>query len=448
MPARQACPHQDTCHASPGQIRFHTAAAFSGLAALRAISVNHHTTGFAELATLSLAAPDAQRLRERLAESSIEAAVLATCNRSEVYWRARLPGDDDVAAGAFCDALGLGEDALGRVSTRWAGEAAARHLFRVCCGLESLVVGEAEILGQVRAANEASVGAGDFIPGVLRAALRAGRQARAETAIGVGAMSVASMAVRWLAGRVALGASRVLVVGAGQTGTKTARLLRAEGAERLTIANRSFERATALADSVGARVISLEALDVALADADAVIVTAQASDWLITAEQLKRAVADRPGGPLLVIDLAMPAGVEPANVAGACRMDLTGLEAHVEQHRRSREAEIPRVEAVIARELGWLRGWARHEALRPLVSDLRRKVESIRRSELARALDEASGAAVHDADLLERLSRRLLDHVLAIPLATLEDENLPIGPTDADSIRRLFALDPGGPGCG
>jgi glutamyl-tRNA reductase len=448
MSVRHACPHQDICQASPGQLHFLTVASLSGLSALRAITVSHRTAGFAELATLSLATPDAQRLRTRLAESAVEALVLATCNRTELYWRARVPGDDETSTEAFCEVLGIEEAALDAVAERLTGEAAARHLFRVCCGLESLVIGEAEILGQVRAAGEASVGAGDFLAGVLRAALRAGRQARAETAIGMGALSVASTAVRWLAGRLALAQSHVLVIGAGQTGAKTAKLVRAEGVARLSIANRSRQRAHDLAETVGAGVVDFGDVDRALSAADAVFVTAQATGWLLTRERLRRAVAARPARPLFVVDLAMPAAVEPGEVGGVARIDLGGLEAHVEEHRRSREAEIPLVEAVIERELGWLRAWARHEALRPLVSDLRRKVEGVRRAEVARAVREASGMADGGADIIERVSRRLLDQVLAIPLATLEAGDLPLDATHAEYLRRLFALDAGDPPCG
>jgi glutamyl-tRNA reductase len=162
---------------------------------------------------------------------------------------------------------------------------------------------------------------------------------------------------------------------------------------------------------------------------------------VISVAQLRQAIAARPSRPLVVVDLAMPAGVEPGALDGVTRIDLGGIERVTGAHRRQREAEIPRVEALIARELDWLRAWARHQALRPLVSDLRRKVEAIRRAELARAQQELSPSGEGDAALLERLSRRLLDRILALPLAALEAGDLPLDTTHAEYLRRLFALE-------
>jgi glutamyl-tRNA reductase len=433
-----ACPHQDVCSTVPAQLYFRTVASYSGLAALRALGVNHRHAGLAELQHLSLDCEAAARLHDDLSRAGIESVVIKTCNRTEVYWRARVPGDDEVVRAAFAGAFGLADESIDRIATRLSGEAAAVHLFRVCCGLESLVLGEAEILGQVRAALDACRGAGAFLDGVFRAALRTGRQARAETAIGAGALSVASTGMQWLAGHLPLASSRVLVVGAGDTGTKAARQLKSMGAGSLVIMNRTISHAEALAKTVGGTAAGLDALGPELARADAVVCAATASDWLIHLSDLRAATAA--GAHPVVIDLAMPPNVEPGNVDGVLRIDLGGLEHLAELNRRQRAAEVPGVEAVIAREMQWLHAWARHEAMRPLVSDLRRKVEAIRRSELARAERELAQAAAVDVAVLERLSRRLLDQVLAIPLAQLEAGELPLDATHAEYLRRLFAL--------
>jgi glutamyl-tRNA reductase len=134
--------------------------------------------------------------------------------------------------------------------------------------------------------------------------------------------------------------------------------------------------------------------------------------------------------------------VEPGEVAGVTRVDLGLIEREVERQRDRRAAEVPKVERVIDRELHHLQSWARHHALRPLASELRRKVEAIRRAELERARNELPGGAA-DAEVLDRLTRRLLDQVLAIPLATLEAGDLPLDATQAQYLRRLFALEPG-----
>jgi glutamyl-tRNA reductase len=442
-----SCPHQDTCAGIPAHAHFHTVAAFSGLAALRALTVTHRRVDLSTLQSLSLGCEPAMGLHDDLSARGVESFVLATCNRTEVYWRAQVPGDDEAVREAFSARLGAPAASMEGLAESLSGEEAAAHLFRVCCGLESLVLGEAEILGQVRAALDACTGTGRFIQGVVQAALRTGRLARAETAIGTGALSVASTAVQWLAGQIPVAERRILVVGAGDTGVKAARHLASLGTGQLVIANRTRSRAEAVASALGARATGLDALTEEVHLADAVVCAATAPHWLIPRSILERTAAARCGRPLRVVDLAMPAGVEPGPVTGVTLVDLGTLQRTVEVHRTRREAEVPKVEAVVARELKWLHAWARHQALRPLVSDLRRKVEAIRRAELARAQDELARSNEPDPSVMERLSRRLLEQVLAIPLATLEAGELPLDATHAEYLRRLFALESGSPSC-
>ena len=433
------CPHQGVCSTVPAHVHFHAVASFSGLAALRALTINHHNAGLAGLQDMSIDADSGADLHRRLFDRQMESIVVRTCNRTELYWRARVPGDDECASAAFAQTLGIDEATLATVSTRLAGEQAANHLFRVCCGLESLVLGEAEILGQVRAALDASPHAGQFLTGVVRAAVRAAGSARAETAIGVGAMSVASMAIHWLNDVLPLAGRRVLIVGAGETGQKVARLLRSMHVGHLVVANRTLARAVTVAKPFGATAVGLESLAGEIGLADAIVCAAAADEWLVRCDDL-RAPSTR-SAPLMVVDLAMPAGVERGDVAGVVRMDLEGLQSRVDEHRRQREAEIPNVEAVIAREIEWLRTWARHQALRPLMSELRRKVEGIRLAELARIEEEVGPNRAIDGAALDRLSRRLLDQILAIPLNQLEDPDQPIDPVQAQYLRRLFSLE-------
>jgi glutamyl-tRNA reductase len=434
------CPHQGICSTLPPHVHFHAVASYSGLAALRAFTINHHNAGLAGLQHLSLDCDGAVRLHEQLSRRGVESVVLKTCNRTELYWRARVPGDDEAASAAFAEALGVRDSSLRRAVTTLAGEGAARHLFRVCCGIESLVLGEAEILGQVRMALDTSPGAGAFLRGVFTAALRTGRLARTETAIGAGAMSVASTGIQWLMSQLPVAERRVLIIGAGETGAKCARQLRSSGVGELVIANRTPARATALAATVGARATDLDALPLELAGADAVVCAAGAPTWLVALDDVRQAAKRQ--APLVIVDLAMPSAVEPGEVPGVTRIDLQDLEHLVELHHQQRQAEVPGVEAVIARELQKLHAWARHEAMRPLVSGLRRKVEAIRRTELARAERELAGTGVQDTAVLDRLSRRLLDQILSIPLVQLEAGDLPLDVTHAEYLSRLFAISP------
>lgn len=432
------CPHQSVCATVPAH--FHAVARYSGLASLRAVTINHRNIGIGALTRHAVGCDTATSLHEDLTAAGIESFVLATCNRTELYWRAQVPGDDETVHEAIARAVCVPDGA-----SRLAGRAAAQHLFRVCAGLESLVLGEAEILGQVRAALDACTGAGPFLKGVVQAALRTGRMARAETAIGVGAQSVASAAVQIVAGALPLDRCRVLVLGAGATGVKAARHLRKLGVRDLVVANRTLGRAEAVAAPLGAEAVGLDRLHDELDRADAVVCAVDAPDYLIGLDDLRRAVAGREGRPLMIVDLSMPHAVEPGDVAGVTRVDLGVLEREVERQRDRRAAEVPGVEGVIAREMHHLQSWARHHALRPLASDLRRKVEAIRRAELERMQSELPDGGAADAAALDRLTRRLLDQVLSIPLATLEAGDVPLDATQAQYLRRLFALEPGTP---
>jgi glutamyl-tRNA reductase len=197
-----------------------------------------------------------------------------------------------------------------------------------------------------------------------------------------------------------------------------------------------------VAAEVGADAVSLDLWQQAFADADAVVCAVAASAPVVSLGALRDAVAARASRPLVIVDLSMPPVVEPGEVAGVVRVDLSVLEPLVAEHRDRRAAEVPKVQAIVDRELQHLDAWARHHALRPLVSDLRRKVEAIRQAELARAIEGLEGGQAADVRVLERLSRRLLDQLLAIPLGPLQAGHVPIDPAQAQYLRRLFGLEP------
>jgi len=405
------------------------------LDALRVFSLSHRTCGLPALGGV-VAHGDAARLHASLTGAGIESIVLSTCNRFEVYWRAARLGDDQTVSAMLEAALPLAKDLLHEGSARLSGDAAACHAFRVCSGLESMVLGEAEILGQVRSAIEQSPGAGTFLRGVFTAAIRTGRGARASTGIGTGALSVASAAIEQLELCVPLGDKRVLLIGAGETAAKVARQLRALNVGTLVIANRTLDRAQALAAGSGAIAVGLEAIADEIAAAHVVICATHSTSWMVT----RAHVASRtPASPLVLVDLSMPPAIEPFVVNGVARIDLLEVERATAAYRQRREKEIPRVEAFITRELEWLRAWARQELVRPFVSTLRQKADVIRRDELERAVEELK--AGDPRLVLERFSRRMFDRMLAVPVDQLKNGDLPFDGPSSDYLRRLFALD-------
>lgn len=339
---------------------------------LRALSISHRTASIAELELMTLAPPALAELQRRFHAHGLEAVMLSTCNRIELYTHATRPAEHGQAATLLAHAAGRGRADLGRF-TRLSGVAAATHLFRVAGGLESLVVGESEVLGQVRAAidaAEAAGTAGSNLSGLFRAALRFGGRARSETGIGTGALSVASAAVQLLVRAHAdLSACTVLVVGTGATGLKAARHLRAERVGRLVLANRTARRAQEVAIQLAAEAVTLDELPRLLPGFDAVLVAAHVERPIITTVMIEAA---RRGtrAPLVLIDVSLPRAVDPAcaAIAGVTLHDLSGLEQVVAHNRARREREIPRVTALLEHELSrFASRWRARRSPRPVV---------------------------------------------------------------------------------
>jgi glutamyl-tRNA reductase len=417
----------------------HSADRLTGTDALRCLSINHRTAPIDELERMALSPVAVADLHRGFQAHRLEAAVLSTCNRTELYSYAARPGDHARAEALLMAAAGGGAPPLAHFAET-AGLAASTHLFRVAAGLESLVVGEAEVLGQVRAAIEAAEAAGTagfFLSGLFRAALRFGGRARSETGIGTGALSVASASIRLLA-RVHqdLSACTVLVVGTGTTGLKAARHLKAERVGRLVLANRTPQRAEEAAAELGAEAVALEDLPRLLVGIDAVVTAVQVERPLITAEMLK-ARAGTPE-PLVLIDVSLPRAIDPAcgKLAGVVLHDLSGLEEIVAHNRARREREIPRVVALLEQELRMFEAQARESTVRPLVAELRQRAEAIRREEIERAL----GDGLRDGPLVDRVTRRIVDRLLHAPSLALRRGDLALDEQHARYLRMVFGL--------
>jgi glutamyl-tRNA reductase len=413
-----------------------------GIGAIRLHSISHRTAALGDLECMALSGAAQAALRQSLRAAGIHAVVLCTCNRTELYWHSARPADDAAAEEALlaCAPAGTAPPREAFASVR--GLAAARHLFRVAAGLESLVVGESEVLGQMRDAIDAAERdetAGFFLSGLFRAALRFGGRARSETGIGAGALSIASAAVQLLA-RVHEDLTRctVLVVGAGMTGLKAARHLRAERVGTLVLMNRTMQRASEAAAELEAHAAPLEDLAYWLARADAVVAAVQVDAPIVTAELLRSVRPMRRAPTLALLDLSLPRAIDPAcgAIGGVAHRDLSGLEQIVAHNRARREREIPRVEALLEHEIEVFEGQARESAVRPLVAELRQRAEIIRREEMQRALQNGA----HDAQALDRVTRRLVDRLLHAPSQALRGGELALDPQHTLYLRSLFGL--------
>ncbi len=362
--------------------------------------------------------------------SVCEAVVLATCNRWEFY--ARLDGAV-VDAHAFLVELvaqthGFTPAELAEHSYFYVGDEAHRHILRVACGLESQILGEAQILGQVadalRRSREHNF-AGPALTAVFEAAIAAGKRARASTAINSRPASVSSVAVS-LAQKLSgdLRQRRLLVVGLGEMGRLALRALRDRGVTEFAIVNRTYERALQLSSEMGCRAWRWEELDQGVLWADVIFIATTAHQPLLSCSLLQRLLPDRNRLPLVIIDIAVPRNVEPAvaSLPGVMLVDIDDLQQGLDDGLAVRQAAVPQVEAIITSQLAALDLRLQELLIRPIIASLRQRAETIREQELARALKFLGDVDPATLDHLQHFSRALVNKLLHEPTARLREQ--------------------------
>jgi len=383
---------------------------------IQVLGINHRQASVAareQVVATWPAASLASHAREALRAS--ECVLLRTCNRVELYYVAPLAAvDEDAGKALIC---GAEQDACATPHQveHLVGPEAARHLFEVASGLDSMVLGEYEILGQVRQALAEAVENGWCGPVLRRLfdhAVRTGKRARRETAISSGLFSVGQCAAR-MAQQVigSLEGRRVLVFGAGRIARVTAKHLACSGVRSITVFSRTHERARELASGCGGRAITAEELPSAMEESDIVVGCASAPHYVITPGDLEATMSRRGSRPLVVIDLGVPRNVDPAvgAMAGLHLFNIDDLERVVAEHAGEREQEVRHVRAIVEEEAGEFAHWLDERSVSDLISELRAKAESARQECLGlaeRKLSEDDLAMV--AYLLDLLVRKLL----------------------------------------
>jgi glutamyl-tRNA reductase len=379
-------------------------------------------------------------LAERLAAEGREAVCLSTCNRTELYIASSNADDAERAAVA---ALAELEPDVEPALYRLRDHAAALHLFRVAAGLDSLVHGEGEILGQVRAAHDAG-STGVLLDRVFRQALHAGRKVRAQTAIGETPASVSSAAAA-LAEQVFgdLDGCAILLVGAGKISEQAARDLLKRRARIAFVANRTLENAADLAQRFDAEPLPLDRLEEQLAEADVVVSSTSATGYVLDAPTVERALRARRGRQLLLIDLAVPRDLDPAihELDGCYLYDIDDLQAIVAETLAGRRGETERAEAIVATESEKFREWQASLEIVPAIASLRARAEEIREAELRKAegllgrLDESERSAV------ETITAQIVNKLLHLPTVRMKQAAAAAdGVIYADAVRHLFGL--------
>jgi glutamyl-tRNA reductase len=380
----------------------------------------------------------------RAGDGEAEAICLSTCNRMELYLASRdAVAAEGQAVAALAELAGMGGEELLPRLYRLHGEAAALHLFRVAAGLDSMVPGEGEILGQVKDAYEAGA-PGPILDHLFRQALHAGKQVRSETAIGESPASVSSAAAA-LAQQVFgdLVGRRVLVIGAGKAGELAARALAARGATIASVVNRGAERAAAVAEQVGAVAVPFERIGAELESADVVVAATGAPGLVLRREQVAAAMRARKGRPLFLIDIAVPRDLDPAihEIDGCYLYDIDDLEAVVASSLAGRRREASRAESIVAEETDRYREWKTALDVVPAIASLRARAEEIRRHELERVEGRLARLPAADRRIVESITAQIVNKLLHLPTVRMKEAAAtPNGVLYADALEHLFGL--------
>jgi len=415
------------------------------------IGLSHRTTPVELLERMAVPPAGLTKALHTLqrSENLAEVAVLSTCNRTEVYARCTRfhPAVEEVR-NFLTDLAGSDPDVFADHLYTYHDDAAITHLFGVAAGLDSMIVGEGEILGQVREAwlaaeREGTVG--QSLSTALRQAVEVGKRSRTETAIGRHAVSVSSAAVAVAAERLnGLEGRRVLVIGAGDVGEGMAVALSGAGVQEIVVANRTPERAEALAARIGGRAIALEDVHDHISEADLLLASTGAADVLVERGDIETAMTRRDGRALLIVDVAVPRNIDPgvAQVFGVTLLDIDDLKAFAAQSLEHRRQEIGRVRDIINEELDRFREERSAREVAPLIAALRRRAEQLRQAELERhrsrlaPLDPAARATV------EAVTRGLVNKLLHDPTVGVKRAAGSVrGELYADALAELFDLD-------
>lgn len=425
---------------------------------LIAVGASHKTASTELRGKLAIPADRLQAELEALCahEAISEAVMVSTCNRTEVYAVALTAPDGMRAVVDRLRALPTMDAAAANLlnSALYAkqGPGAVEHLFRVVSSLDSLVLGEAQIIGQVRrafAAAEEAGSTGELLRRLFRSALETGKRVRSETAIGARSVSVSTAAVE-LAKRTfgTLEGRHVLVIGAGEMGELALTYLREQGAREVVVANRTFARAAALASRVGGTPAGLDELEACIAKADIVIASAAADEPLVTRTLVERALEGRTR-ELLIIDVALPRTVEPqvGELPLVTWYDLDALGEVAEGNARLRAEESVRAEALVAEQADAFLAWLQEREVTPTVKQMHGKARTVCDAEVARAakaLAACRGEAVSEQEraALEAMASAIAKKLLHGPTARLRKQAAdPDGYRYTEAARYLFGLD-------
>jgi glutamyl-tRNA reductase len=372
--------------------------------------------------------------------------ILSTCNRTEVY---NIDSDDFRAEETSINFLKAhfnipDSDWVQRVYVHKNG-AAVEHLFRVASGLDSMIIGEFEILGQVKYALEVAEKARMVnlpLRHLFQSAIRTGRRVREETGISKNALSVSSVAVD-LAAKIAKEFERckMLVIGAGEAGRLVAKAAKEKGISQIIVVSRSQETGSALAETLGGISATLNNVVNELSTSHIVVTCSGAPHWILDVRRVEKAMKVRPELPLVIIDIGVPRNVEPevGQINNVCVYNIDDLTEISNRNRQQREGEIQMATEIIAAEVDKFISWWQALEVRPIVNALMKKAEDIRRGQLNKTLSKLCNLSDEERDSLEAMTRSIATKILKDPVSHLK-ANANNNKDYIEMIRELFQL--------
>jgi glutamyl-tRNA reductase len=414
------------------------------------VGLNHRTVPIGLLERMAVPPEGLPKALQSLAgaEHLAEAVLLSTCNRTEIYAHATLfhPAMQEVRD-FLADASGVDPDEFSDLLYTYHDDAAVAHLFGVAAGLDSMIIGEGEILGQVREAWNAAVResvTGPVLSRTFRHAIEVGKRARTETAIGRHAVSVSSAAVALATSRLgSLDDRGVLVLGAGSMGEGMALALAGAGVREIVVANRTADKATELAARVGGRAITLDEIPDSLLACDVLLASTGAQDLLVERSAIEAVMKSRTGRALLVVDIGVPRNIDPGagEVFGVTLLDIDDLRAFGEQSLAQRRQEIGLVREIIADELDRHRFERTAREVAPIITALRARADDVRELELERHRARLDTLEPAEREAVEQLTRSIVNKLLHEPTVRVKDAaGTGRGDLYADALVELFGL--------
>ncbi|MDP3879478.1 MAG: glutamyl-tRNA reductase [Dehalococcoidales bacterium] len=410
------------------------------------VGLNHGTAPIAVREKVAISAGQLQDSLAMLGKYLSTGVIVSTCNRIEIYTTgSNVVHAEEASAGFLKAHFDIADADLQQHIYTYRDKAAVEHLFRVTSGLDSMIIGEFEILGQVKQALKVAEKAGMVdlpLRHMFQSAIGTGRRVREETGISKNALSVSSVAVDLAAGIVTdLAHCKMLVIGAGEAGRLVAKVAKERGTSRIVVANRSRETASVLTAALGAVSVTLDDMPVELSTSHIAVTCTGAPHWILDFSLVEAAMRSRPESPLVIIDIGVPRNVEPRvrQLNNVFLYNIDDLTEISDRNRQQREGEIKLALAIIGDEVGKFSTWWQALEIRPVVSALMQKAEDIRLKQLNKTLGKLHNLSDEERDNVEAMTRSIVTKILQYPIYYLKTETANNGDY-AEIVSHLFQL--------